>query len=238
MPYPKLKLSINQKADINNAIRFILKKTASRQFMERFLPQELIFILNKNFTNKERHKILVSFTKHFYQLEEKNIADGFHTAVKKWRAVENKYYKLVDQVFKNHPWPKGNYRGYVSIYLMFPRYIDEKIFFLPYQNTERTNSNNVIAHEMLHFIFFDYIDKKLGIKQHTTINGNPENFVWQVSEVFNNVIEGSKPFNKLFHRKPKPYPGTEKIYAKMKNQWAKKQDVDWLLEQWFGKRKK
>ena len=237
MPYPKLKLLISQKTDIDNAINFIVRDTSLPQFKKWFLPNELEFILNRQFSKKERRKILTSFTKHFYHLETKAIKEGDKLAIKNWEKVELKYFKLVDKIFHGHPWPKGNYRGYCSIYHMFPRFIDEKFFFLPYKNNPRINSNGVIAHEMLHFIFFDYLYKKFRLTQNSRIAGKPDKFVWQVSEVFNNVIEGWKPYQKIFKGNPRPYPGTEKIYAKMKKQWAKKQDIDWLLEQWVGEKK-
>ncbi|MFH1533536.1 MAG: hypothetical protein ABID64_01240 [Nitrospirota bacterium] len=119
---------------------------------------------------------------------------------------------------------------------MFPRYVKQKIFFFPHQHRITRFSNKVIAHEMLHFIFFDYLEKKFNLKEHSKIKNKPDDYIWKVSEVFNNAIEDWKPYNELFKEDPKPYPGTEKMFSKMKKQWQEKQDIDWLLEEWLDVR--
>jgi hypothetical protein len=236
--YPKIKLKIDIKEDTNNCINFIRseRKGIKRQFVLWFLPDDFQYILSKNFSEKERNKIIREYTKHIYKLREKEIKKGLAKAQKDWQGVEKQYFQLVDKIFKNYPWPKGNYRGIISIWHMFPRYIKQKIFFFPYKHKISEFSNKVIAHEMLHFIFFDYLEKKFKLKESSKIKNKPDDYIWKISEVFNNVIEDWKPYHQLLKDKPNPHTGTEKMFKKMKKQWQEKQDIGWLLEEWLNKK--
>jgi len=235
--HPKIKLKIDKEADTKNCINFVRseKKGSKRQFLLWFLPDDFKYILSKNFKDIERNKIIKEYTKHIYKLREKEIKKGLAKAQKDWQKIEKGYFKLVDKIFKNHPWSKGNYRGIISIWHMYPRYIKQKIFFFPYQHKIPKFSNKVIAHEMLHFIFFDYLEEKYNLEEHSKVKNKPDDYIWKISEVFNNVIEDWQPYNKLIKENPKPYTGTEKMFQKMKKQWREKQDIDWLLEEWFVK---
>jgi len=237
--YPKIKLKIDIKGDINNCINFIRseRKGIRNRFLFYFLPDEFQYILSKGFSTEERNKIIKEYTNHIYKIKRKEIKKGLEKAEKDWQRAEKEYFKLVDKIFKNYPWPKGNYRGIISIWHMFPRYIDHKIFFFPYNHRAPKFSNNVIAHEMLHFIFFDYLKKEYKLKEGSKIKNKPDDYIWKVSEVFNNVIEDWKPYNKLFKNKPNPYTGTEKMFSRMKKQWREKQDIDWLLGKWLDGKK-
>jgi len=237
--YPKIKLKIGIKGDTNNCINFIKseRKGIRRQFVLWFLPDDFQYILSKNFSEKERNKIIREYTKHIYKLREKEIKKGLAKAQRDWQKVEKEYFQLVDNIFNNHPWPKGNYRGVISIWRMFPRYVKQKIFFFPYKHKIPKHSNKVITHELLHFIFFDYLEKKFNLKEHSRVKNKPDDYIWKVSEVFNNVIEDWKPYHQLLKDKPNPYTGTEKMFQKMKKQWQEKQDIDWLLGEWLINKK-
>jgi hypothetical protein len=228
--YPKIKLKIDIERDINNCINFVKCENSGkrRQFLLWFLPEDFQYILSKNFSEKERNKIIKEYTKHIYKIRKDEIEKSLKNTIKDWQKVEKRYFQLVDKIFKGHPWPKGNYRGIISIYEMYPRYIQHKIFFFPYKHNIPKFANKVIAHEMLHFIFFDYLEQKYKLKEKSKIPGKSDEYIWQVSEVFNNVIEVWEPYNKIIGEKPRPYPATE-----MKKQWKEKQDIDWLLDQWF-----
>jgi len=233
MPKTILKLDINQ--DIQNAIHFIRRNRPHkyRYFLFQFLPKELHYIIKEKLPESKIKKIIGEYTKRTYKFRTKKIKEGITKARKDWRSVEKRYFAITDKIFKRCPWPKGRYIGYCSIFGMFPRNVQEKYFYFPPIHPISKYANKVIAHEMLHFIFFDYIQKKYGLKENSKIPKKPDNYIWQVSEVFNNVTEGWKPYNKLIGDKPRPYRGTEKMFKKMSVQWQKKQDIDWLLDHWL-----
>ncbi len=233
--YPKIQFKADLKADTENCISFLKHKRPkqNKDFVVWFLPEDLRYILDKKISIKKRDEIIKEYVRREYEAKNKEIEEGVKKAAGEWRRAEPAYFKLIDKIFKNYHWPKGNYRGFSSIFHMFPRYVDEKIFFFPYIHKIPKFANKVIAHEMLHFIFFDYINKKYDLKQNSKIKNRSSNYIWQVSEAFNNVIEGWAPYKKIFKFGSRPYAGTEKIFARMKKQWAEKQDIDWLLDKWL-----
>ena len=231
---PELKLIIDIKADIENA-KFFVKHS---KFVDWFLPLDLQYIISKKFSPLERNKIISEYTKHIHKINEKEILKGVAKTRKQWSKIEDKFFQLVDKIFCGYDWPKGKYIGYASIYLMFPRNIKEKTFYFPYSKNNKGGPIRTIAHEMLHFIFFDYIKKKYGINENDKFRNKNQKYVWQVSETFNTVIENWGPYMKIFNAKKKatPYPGCEKMFISMTKQWNKKQDVKNLLDKWLIKK--
>lgn len=230
MKNPKVSLAINVNADTHNALYFV--DCNKSEFIKKFVPKDFQFILSNKFSKKERDKIIRECTRYIFETHKKEIQEGVRQAEKDWLLIEKKYFKLINELFRNHLWPKGEYIGYVSIYNMFPRNIKNKTFYFPYKHRIKKFSNSVIAHELLHFIFFDYIEEKYGLNEKSKIKSKNEDYVWQVSEVFNAVIENWSPYYKIFKHKKPPYTGKE-MYKKMSRQWARKQDLDWLLDQWL-----
>ena len=225
-------------ADIRNALFFVkynLKENT--EFVRWFLPKKLHYILRKGFSPKERNKIVRKHTNDTFRDREQEIKKAVNKARKSWKLIEKRYFDLVNKIFKNHPWPEGKYTGFVSCFRMYPRNIKEKTFFFPFYHAIPKFSNTVIAHELLHFIFFDYVKNNHGLRENAKIKGKNNNYVWQISEVFNSVIENWESYYKIFKVKTlrqKPYTG-RKYFLKIKKQWAKKQDIDYLLDQWFTK---
>lgn len=229
---PKLKLAIDIEADIENAKWFV----NHGEFVDWFLPLNFQYITSKKFSLSEKNKIIAEYTKHIHKINEKEILKGVDGIRKQWPKIEGKFYKLIEEIFREHPWPKGKYIGYASIYLMFPRNIGEKTFYFPYSK-DKWNPLGTIAHEMLHFIFFDYIKKKYSISEKDEFRGKNPKYVWQVSETFNTVIENWKPYKDILGTKEKckPYPGCEKMFVDMTKQWNKKQDTKSFLDKWLVK---
>lgn len=228
---PKLKLAIDIKADTQNAKWFV----HHGEFVDWFLPLNFQYITSKKFSLSERNKIISEYTKHIHKMNETDILKGVKETKQRWSKVEGKFYKLVDKIFQGHGWPKGKYIGYASVYLMFPRNIKEKTFYFPY-SSNKWSPVSTIAHEMLHFIFFDYIKSKYGINEDDEFRGKNPKYVWQVSETFNTVIENWQPYKNIVGSKDaKPYPGCEKMFKAMTKQWSDSQDIESFLNEWLLK---
>lgn len=228
---PDLKLSVNVESDIDNAKWFV----KNGEFVDWFLPLNLQFVMSDNFSSKERNKIISEYTKHIYQLDKKKILSGVNDTKKRWTAIERDFYSLVNELFKGHPWPKGKYVGHASIFLMFPRNINERSFYFPYSN-DNWDPIGTIAHEMLHFIFFDYIKKRYGINENDEFEGKDQRYVWRVSETFNTVIENWQPYKKAIESNEitNPYPECKTMFKKMSQQWARCPDIEKLLDSWMA----
>jgi hypothetical protein len=156
--------------------------------------------------------------------------DGFNKIIREWNKKSKRFFHLTDQIFKGFLWPKGKYIGYISIFYMFPRNVKDKFFFFPYEKRWGFDPIKTISHEMLHFIFFAYLEKQYGLKESSKIPGKPTNYIWQISEAFNNVIQDWEPYKKeLVEIGHLPYKGTEKLVTKMKKIWLKTKDTDKVL---------
>ena len=114
---------------------------------------------------------------------------------------------------------------------MFPRNVNRKYFFFPYEKKWGFDPIKTISHEMLHFIFFAYLKERYGLKKSSKIPGKPTNYLWQISEALNSVIQDWKPYHKeMVEINHPPYKGTEKLVRKMKKIWEKTEDVDEVLK--------
>jgi hypothetical protein len=232
-----IKFIIDYKQDTKNCFNFFnWRNKDNKDYLKKFLPKHLQFILNKSFTKKEKDKIIREYTKSYYLNYQQYLKDNIKKIKKEWTKVEPKYYKIINKIFKNHPWPKGNYRAFGSIYNMYPRHIDSKIFYFPAETNNPQFALKVIAHEMTHFIYFDYLKKKYKLNEDSKIKGKKDEYVWLVSEIFNYTLERWAPYKKIFKNesKRKPYFGNENLCQKMHKDWQKKQDIDWLLDKWLN----
>jgi hypothetical protein len=218
--YPKIKFIINKSFDKRPFDHF-------GPYIKMALPRELGFVLNKNFSFREKEKMLSAFAEHCYQINKKKIQESLKKTNKNWLKVAKFFYQKVDQLFHDWPWPRGNYRGYPTVWWMYPRFIKLKMFAFPWQNSY-VRANGVIAHEMLHFITYDYLQKKYKIKP--SESGSKNNTVWQFTENLNVLIENEKYWHVFTPgSKSQPYDDCKKVYQKMQKIWQKNKSIDKLI---------
>lgn len=230
--YPHVKFIIDQKQDMS-----VLKW--GDDYIKQCFPDNMRFVNEKNFSKKERLKLAESFAVNRYKKELKIIKSGLKITEQKWRRHEKIFFRLVDNIFKKYPWPKGNYRGYISVFYRFPRFISQKKFAFPtqYNNPKYADIDmRVIAHEMLHFIAYDYLQKKYHLKPGE--RRDKDNFFWQFTENLNVLIENSRmwqPFSDGLILKP--YDDCAALYRKMEKIWRKNRDLDNLIIKTFKLKK-
>lgn len=228
--YPSVKFILNEKIDTQYALNFAKQSSEKNDgFTKIFFPTHLHFIFNKEFSPKEQEKILKQYIKSFYFLNKKRIEGQYKLAKSSWQKKEKRYFILIDKIFKKHPWPKGDYTGFGTIFFCYPRFLDSKNFLFPLNLKRVGVAENVVGHELLHFIFFDYIQQKYNLNEKSKIKEKDSHYVWRVSEAFNSVVEGWKPYQKTLNSNPNPYPETIKMYRKMKCVWEKTENIDAVL---------
>lgn len=231
--YPDLKLIIDKNADIKNCTYFIANESSViPDFLNKFLPHDLQYIMDKKFSYTEKDDIAKEYINSFYNTSADKIKRGVDDTTKRWKELETKYYTLVNEIFKGYVWSKGEYFGTASIFLMYPRNINQKTFFFPFENI-KFDPLGVIAHEMLHFIFYDYINKHYNVSEQSKFKGKNNQYVWQVAETFNTTIENWKPYKTLFTEDSKPYAGCEDMFEAMKKEWNKNPDIVRFLDKWL-----
>jgi len=172
-------------------------------------------------------KAIKNFISSKYQEENKIIRSNLDIYKINWQKVEKHFLVLTDKIIGSSYWPKGKYIAYPSIWGMFPRFLDDKTFQFPYQCKTEKYVNVIIAHEMLHFIFFNYFFQKYPKYK----NNKYDSLVWNVSEIFNVVIQNSPEWIKFFKLRSISYPAHEKIINKLNKKYHKKDisDVDMLI---------
>jgi len=218
--YPKLKFKTSPQKDINTLFAFIndAKHNQGRSLKWAVLDKYPVlrkYGSKKNFeiTKKEASK----FIRKIYRKDEKIIKHNLDLYKKNWAEKEKQFYQLVEELFGKKPWPKGKYIAYPTIWGMFPRFLEDKTFQLPHKYRNKKYVNVITAHEMLHFMFYSHFLKhRLCYKK-----SKYDSFVWNISEIFNIIVQNSPKWLKVFKLKSKPYPEHLKIARKLSLRYRK-----------------
>lgn len=138
-----------------------------------------------------------------------------------WDKVEKAFMSLTSQIFNGHPFPHGEYKGYISITNCNPRFLEDKTFMMFYL---ATTPNSTISHELMHFIFYDYSLQKFPelFKDADPNSGT----YWSLAELFNNVLLSLPEYSFLGTQGDHPYPNHKKIYPVLVDMWNANNDVD------------
>lgn len=220
---PKLKFKIDCKKDIktffdfNNSADYDNGRTLEWAFFKKY--PSLKKYKKRNILKISREKV-VEFVESVYSKEEDIIAENMSLYQKNWQKKEKKFYNLTGRLFNNNFWPEGKYIVYPTIWGMFPRFLEDKTFQVPYKYKKRKYVDVIIAHEMLHFIFYDYFYKKYPEYKKDKYNF----FVWHISEIFNVLIQNSAEWLKVFKIKTMDYPEHKEIIKKLEDQYYRESD--------------
>jgi len=232
---PKLKFVIKPQNDLMIYNGFL--ETAEFFDMEKDLAigfynpyPGLKIIVGKKIDNKQKVRLVKDFIDGIYKKERIKIFEGVKKAERRWKAVENRFFKKVAELFKKHNWPCGDYNAFVTIWGTFPRFLKDKSFTFPYEVKNRNFVIYVILHEMMHFIFYNYVIKKHPsiFKKLETENG----IFWDLAEIFNVVILSSPKFIRLHgYEKVEPYLQHKIFVKQLKKYWQEKGDIDsWIIK--------
>jgi len=86
----------------------------------------------------------------------------------------------------------------------------------------------VTAHELLHFIFYDYVMKK---RKNLNQKLNEEK-LWRISEIVNEILFALPPLKDVINIKKKVegYPEFKNSVKRIKNKIKKVKDIDQLID--------
>jgi len=121
------------------------------------------------------------YVEDYYKSHKKELKDAVERMKNDWLKIEERFFKVTAKLF-DCPWPEGRYICYPSIFNCNPRFIETKEFQAFYQHPETTN--HVCAHEMLHFIFYDYVEKNFS-PEYKKLD---DKVIWKLSETFNDMV--------------------------------------------------
>lgn len=141
---------------------------------------------------------------------------------RQWLEKESVFYSLTDDLFLSFSWPKGKYVAYPTIWGMYPRFLEDKTFQVPFKTRRKRYVNVIVAHEMLHFIFYEYF-----FRLYPQYASDEHDFLaWHVSEIFNTVVQNSPKWLKAFGLETMGYPEHEAIVERLSGQYGKSDSIE------------
>jgi len=173
-----------------------------------------------------QQKLITFYVLGFYQKNLRKINSQTIEVKRTWENVKIKYFEFLDRIFKGYPWPKGKYVAFPTILGIYSRNIEDKTFQFPYEHSIAGYPLAVIAHEMLHFIFYDYLFKNY--PQYRKAKNSL--VVWHISEIFNSVIQKTEEWRKIFKVKLLDYPQHAQIIRKLEKKYKHKMIVNHLID--------
>ena len=207
---PKLKFKLNLELDIDIANQFLDVRVGGVDFGKGIIELYPQLKPAKKTGGNKRKKIIEKFTTNYYQFHTKELQKTLEKTKKDWQEREKDFFKATNKIFNLYPWPEGDYICYLSIFNCNPRFLETKTFQVYYKHPEGTN--HVIAHEMLHFIFFDYLEKKEKQFAKTV----KKDRIWLMSESFNEIVLELPQLEFFKSKQPFHYPETEKMIKSLK----------------------
>jgi hypothetical protein len=212
--FPKIRFKIDPIKDIQSFFIFLeeAKYDGGRNFdwaVLRHYPYFNKFKTGTDFSVSK--KTVEDYVNAYYFKNREQVEKNFYIFENNWKKKENAFFKLVNNLFLNTNWPKGKYIAYATMWGMYPRFIESKTFQIPGIVKNKKSVSLIIAHEMLHFIFFAYfLNKYKKYKSHKY-----DFFVWHVSEIFNSVIFRRSEWQELLRVENQDYPEHQQIITKL-----------------------
>jgi len=210
--FPKLRFCLNKTLDKKIGFVFWEHKRAGIDFGSRILSLHPQLAKAKNFSYKQRQLIIDKYVDEYYRYKKKQLNSAIQKAENQWQKIEKQFFLAVSMIF-NHPWPKGNYIGFLSIFDCNPRFLETKTFQFFWQHHRGYLA--VISHEMIHFLFYDYLEKHF--PQSKKI---PKQKIWALSEITNCFILNSHFFkNFISQNSGSLYPDLKELANKLLPIW-------------------
>jgi len=228
--YPDVKFLVESEKDIS--IYFVFEKEAEVfnkwSIIEKyfFKKHPKIKSLKRTKEKKAKEKFLKNYVIDHYKFRNILIKERVKETEERWKKVEQKFFSLVNGLFQKHPWPRGNYKAFVTIWSIFPRDIRKKTFQFPYKGEGFKKVEAIIAHEMLHFIFYDYLFRYFPKYKKFQYSYS----VWVLSEAFNEAIMTESEWKKIFPLRLPFYQETAIVRKKIRELRKNKKTVKEILE--------
>lgn len=225
----KIKFELNKQLDKEMAFEFLGMKAGGIDFSGGIISvhPELKDILNRD--EHEQITTINNYFDKFYEANSKDLNAHLSRMRKDWEEDKDKFTKQLEKIFNNPTVPpEGKYIGYLSIINCNPRFLEDKTFQVFYKHP--SGSNFVTAHELLHFFFYDYTERKYPeiFKKLDQNSG----VYWDLAELFNDVVMSDPNFiSESYSEHAKPYPDHVRYFDKVRALWEKSHNLDeWLIE--------
>lgn len=143
----------------------------------------------------------------FYNSNEGKIKAKLEDIERSWRRIKDEFFREINSLFGVKRRKGKVYIAYMTVMNLCPRWTSKKEFCVSFAYTV-TKNMLAICHEILHFYFYDYMNRKFP----GALSADQK---WIFSEVFNDVVMNQEQFLKFYRPiKLKPYPAYEKHFER------------------------
>lgn len=219
----KLRFYLNKKLDERMAEEFFNVRGGGIDFgkgIVKIHPQLKYVKSLKNIT--QRKKAIHVYFNNYYRIHGTAMLHKIESVQNVWRKQEQKYIAITKDFFGGFRFSKGRYIAYTSIINCNPRFLEPKTFQFFYKKS-LANAIYTITHELLHFIFFDFIENKLKKE----IKHLSEDQLWGLSEIFNVVVLKSPRYRHIVNQKfVIPYPNHRRYIRQFEKAYKSSQNAE------------
>ena len=234
MFYPRITFRKSVKKDLETLLAFTKDaaydngRNLNWAIFKKYPQLEINFDKNQHYKIKNNKSVRL-FINEKYRAKQKAMSRSLVQHKKHWEKIAPRYFSLVDALFGKRKWPPGKYIAFGTIWGMYPRFLEDKTFQIPFRHRTPMYIPVVIAHELLHFMFYDYFYEHYPRYRPSKYNF----FVWHISEIFNTIIQNSPAWVACFKLKSLGYPEHKKIVTRISRAWYRRneRDIDVLMKQ-------
>lgn len=202
----KIRFYLNKDLDKFMAVQFLNEKAAGVDFGKGIVKLHPDLANVAEMDEKQKESIINKYFDEYYKKNRKDLQERLLLFRKEWRKIEKSFFNISELLFNGFPFQEGMYIAYLSIIDCNPRFLESKTFQVFYKK-DINNAIHTIAHELLHFIFFDFLNQKLS-KESKVLS---EEKIWDLSEIFNVILLKLDVFKGFIDKKViKSYPDHEK----------------------------
>ncbi len=170
----------------------------------------------------QKKKAIHLYFNHYYRVHRVAISRSIQHLRQSWYKREKEFITVTKNFFGGFQFPKGKYIAYASIINCNPRFLDSKTFQFFYKKPV-TDAVHTIAHELLHFIFFDFVKKKFK----NEIKKLSEDQLWDFSEIFNVVVLESSRYQHIIDKQYViPYPDHKRFLFQFRKLYKNSRDAE------------
>jgi hypothetical protein len=209
---PDIKFQQNQNLEIEMATYFLTYSGGGIDFGEGIVKLYPELKPIRKFKSAKRKEQVEKFVKKYYSSHRKSIEVGLQKMKTEWYEVSEDFSSATKSLFPGQSWPQGEYICYLSIFDCNPRFLENKTFQVYYKHQQGTN--HVIAHEMLHFIYYDYLESEEKVFSEKI----GEERSWLLSEIFNDLVLALPVFRNFAPRTNSSYPEAKELLTRISSQ--------------------
>ncbi len=174
----------------------------------------------------EKEKAIRVYCDNYYRINKSKICNKIKLVGDAWRKNEEKYITITENFFGGFKFQQGKYIAYASIINCNPRFLDSKTFQFFYKKTV-SDAIYTIAHELLHFIFFDFVDQRLKKE----VKNLSQDQLWDLSEIFNVVVLKSSHYRHIINQNViYPYPDHRRYIRQFEKAYKNSQNAEKFIK--------